>query len=346
MNNYTLREIKDELNREIQELEDIDPNWKNCRNCPLHGKCCIGNDIDIRDDEWEEIKHRLDENPFLQSQVKANFDSDSLCYFRTESRCLIHDIRPTNCLYTPYQVIQNLDDHKLTYSLRNSTCDFETETEDSLPLPEEKYLLPIPKTGHTYLLLNYWYRNFEEKSLGNFKEEARYRLQDYFEKRQKRNYYGTYHSPLGTIKMVSDGNSLNKLCFLDNKNVFETIKESENQSFPLFQKVTSWLESYFQGKPIPIDFSLNPSGTDFQRTVWSFTMTVPFGSTASYQDIAEKFHRPMSNQAIGQALSANPIILLIPCHRIIRSDGGLGGFSCGIEKKKFLLHFEKECVSS
>ncbi len=346
MKNYTLREIKDELNREIQELENIDPSCKNCRKCPFHGKCCIGNDIDIRDDEWEEIKHLLDENASLRSQVKANFDSGSLCYFRTDSCCLIHDLRPTNCLYTPYQVIQNLNDHKLTYSLRSSTCDFETETEDSLPLPEEKYLLPIPKTGHTYLLLNYWYRNFEEKSLGSFKEEARYRLQDYFEKKQMNGDYCNYRSPIGMIKMVSDGNSLTELCFSDNAQESCPLMEAENQSLSLFQKVTHWLDCYFQGKPKPIDFSLNPSGTDFQRKVWSFTMKVPFGSTASYQDIAEKFHRPMSSQAIGQALSANPIILLIPCHRIIRSDGGVGGFSCGIEKKKFLLRFEKECVSS
>lgn len=178
---YSLQEIKKELLQEISELEKKDPYWLNCRHCPRKGKCCIDNDIDIRDDEWEEIKSFLDQNEKIWNQVKKNFLAGSKCYFHTEKCCLIEKIRPTNCLYTPYQVIQNEYDQEIMFSIRNKECDFTTKTEKCKPLPPEAYLIYLEEAGHTYLLLNHWYLEFEEQSDGCFKEEGYWRLKDYFQ---------------------------------------------------------------------------------------------------------------------------------------------------------------------
>lgn len=182
MKSYSLSEIKQELLKEIGELEEKDPSWKNCRKCPFRGKCCIDNDIDIRDDEWEEIKALLDQNESIRNQVKENFINNRKCYFRTEKCCLIHPIRPTNCLYTPYQAIQNEFSLEVEYSLRSPSCDFETKTISlDKPLKKEDYLLYIPDSEHYYLLLNHWYGNFEERSEACFKDLAYWRLKEYFQ---------------------------------------------------------------------------------------------------------------------------------------------------------------------
>lgn len=181
--NYSLKEIKEELFKEISELEEKDPSWKNCRHCPFKGKCCIDNDIDIREDEWNEIKKVLDNNQSIKDQVKNNFINNSKCYFRTETCCLINDIRPTNCIYTPYQVIQNIYSNKLMYSLRSENCDFTTKEIDSKKLDEKDYLIKVPDSDHYYLFLNHWFLNYENNSIDCYKETGYERLKEYFEKK-------------------------------------------------------------------------------------------------------------------------------------------------------------------
>ncbi len=177
---YTLAEIKEELFREIDELEERDSSWKRCGHCPNHGKCCIDNDIDVREDEWEIIKAFLDRNEMERNRVKENLLSGRKCYFRTPEKCLIHKIRPTNCIYTPYQVIQNLFDHHIIYSLIDEECNFtEVEKPYKKLVPSKKFLTP-ETGGHVYLLLNYWYLNFESKSKKNDKKLAEERLKEYF----------------------------------------------------------------------------------------------------------------------------------------------------------------------
>ncbi len=177
--NYSLAEIKEELNREIEELEEKDPSYLNCRHCPYKGKCCIDNDIDIREDEWNEIKSLLDSSLEIKQKVRENFINDRKCYFRTDTCCLINDIRPTNCLYTPYQVIQNIYDFKITYSKRSPECDFETVEEDSFELDDKEYLKKIGE--HYYLFLNHWFLSFENQSENCYKETGFERLREYFE---------------------------------------------------------------------------------------------------------------------------------------------------------------------
>lgn len=178
--NYNLAEIKKELFHEIEELEKLDSFWKKCDHCPHHGKCCIDNDIDIREDEWEEIRGFLDTHEIERRCIRENLLSGRKCYFRVPEKCLIHEIRPTNCIYTPYQVIQNLYDHHIYYSLVSQDCDFK-EVDRPFPkqVPSKKFLVP-EKDGHVYLLLNYWYLRFESKSEKSEKKLGEDRLKAYF----------------------------------------------------------------------------------------------------------------------------------------------------------------------
>ena len=101
------------------------------------------------------------------------------------------------------------------------------------------------------------------------------------------------------------------------------------------------LDAYFSGQPVefeaPIWFAW---GTDFQRAVWEVVRSIPYGQTRSYSWVAERVGRPRACRAVGAALKANPILLLVPCHRVVRADGSLGGFSPGLEVKEWLLRHE------
>lgn len=185
MKNYKLEEIIEELNKEIEELEKNDSFWMKCKKCPFKGKCCIDNDIDIREDEWERIKKVLDSNRFIYNQVKSNFFNGKKCYFRTESCCLIHNIRPTNCIYTPYQAIITKYENHLIFNEIDDFCNFKRI---EIPFQIEKndsYLIDIPNFSHKYLYLNYWVNNFETQSIDGYKMLGEDRLKEYFFSRDK-----------------------------------------------------------------------------------------------------------------------------------------------------------------
>lgn len=181
---YTLDEIREELFSEIDELLDKDPYWHKCDHCNNKGKCCIDNDIEIREDEWERIKCLLDSSSDIRRQVKENLETGRKCYFRTESCCLIHDIRPLNCIYTPYQVIQNLYNDHICYSSIDDECNFVTKDYRIKKQVPSKKILYLDKEKRCYLLLNHWYLNYEEKSDKKEKEVAEKRLTEYFEARK------------------------------------------------------------------------------------------------------------------------------------------------------------------
>lgn len=108
-----------------------------------------------------------------------------------------------------------------------------------------------------------------------------------------------------------------------------------------FERLFNDLRAYFSGKPIRFNHALDLSGaTDFQKKVWLATEKIPYGKTRTYRQVAEAIGRPKAFRAVGQALRANPIPILIPCHRVIGSDGGLVGFSPGLEAKEWLLRLE------
>lgn len=110
---------------------------------------------------------------------------------------------------------------------------------------------------------------------------------------------------------------------------------------PLIVEAASQLRAYFRGGLRRFDLPLDLGGTAFQRTVWSALQRIPYGETRSYRDIAAEIGRPSASRAVGRANGANPVAIIVPCHRVIASGGSLGGYACGLELKRFLLDLER-----
>ena len=148
-------------------------------------------------------------------------------------------------------------------------------------------------------------------------------------------YSTTYASPLGTIVIESDGETLTGLRFADKTECVETKGE-----VPIIAEVRKWLDNYFSGKQPRNVPKIHPQGTDFQRKVWQALLTIPYGQTMTYGEIAQLVGC-RSAQAVGQAISRNPIALIIPCHRVVGAHGALGGYAFGIERKERLIQLEQ-----
>ena len=159
-------------------------------------------------------------------------------------------------------------------------------------------------------------------------------------------YIDHYDSPLGGVTLAGDGTALTGLWFDGQKYFAGTLSEAHTEKrLPVFDETERWLDCYFSGG-IP-DFTplLNPAGTAFRRTVWEILLTVPYGRTVTYGQIAERTAgrtgaARMSAQAAGGAVGHNPISLIIPCHRVVGSDGSLTGYAGGIDRKRRLLQLE------
>lgn len=150
---------------------------------------------------------------------------------------------------------------------------------------------------------------------------------------------GLMDSPIGLLAIDTDGNYITAI---------RVTKDRPGMIYdaPTIQTAKEWLESYFRGSaPSPSDLPLRPAGTPFQRTVWSLLLQIPYGESISYGALAQRTARllgkeRMSAQAIGGAVGRNPILIMIPCHRVLGADGSLTGFSDGIDKKIILLEHE------
>ena len=154
-------------------------------------------------------------------------------------------------------------------------------------------------------------------------------------------YTATYNSPLGPIVIESDGEALTGLRFGDSGigKALHLMPTHATSSLPISDEAIRWLDDYFAGKrPCNVP-RLNPQGSAFQKRVWQALLTIPYGKTVSYGEIA-RMVGCKSAQAVGQAVGANPITLIIPCHRVIAAHGQLGGYEYGIEIKKKLLEQE------
>lgn len=155
-------------------------------------------------------------------------------------------------------------------------------------------------------------------------------------------YFTSVDSPLGKIRLLSDGENLTGLYLPGQPGKLGDVQEE----LPIFAQTRSWLDSYFQGKnPSPNALSLAPKGTPFQKTVWQILLAIPKGQTRSYGDIAREMARrlgkgKMSAQAVGQAVGRNPISIIIPCHRVLGAQAQLTGYAGGLDKKIWLLNHE------
>lgn len=166
-------------------------------------------------------------------------------------------------------------------------------------------------------------------------------------------YYTSYNSPVGSITLASEGEYLNGL-WLDGQKYFAgTISEKmvEKDDIPVFKIIKKWLDNYFAGKNPKIDnLPLKPIGSEFRQNVWKILCEIPYGETITYGEIAEKIaHKTgkekMSAQAVGGAVGHNPISIIIPCHRVVGTNGSLTGYAGGIDKKIQLLKIENVDIS-
>ncbi|MEK2535056.1 methylated-DNA--[protein]-cysteine S-methyltransferase [Tetragenococcus halophilus] len=161
-------------------------------------------------------------------------------------------------------------------------------------------------------------------------------------------YKSKYASPLGNILILADNSFVLGLWFEDQKyyGASYSLEEAVDQENRVIKKVKEWLNDYFDGrKPAKEHLSLAPKVTDFRQKVLSILQTVPYGQTITYQQILDKLKENYgknvgSARAVGGAVGHNPISIIIPCHRVIGSDGSLTGYAGGIERKLKLLTLE------
>lgn len=174
-----------------------------------------------------------------------------------------------------------------------------------------------------------------------------------------------YNSPIGVLKISENNCKITSLYLYqkENTSLYLYRKESvsgdcsslpQDQQNPqnqqeqsgheqhseLLREACRQLDEYFQGKRKNFDLPIDYAGTPFQEKVWKELQNIPYGETRSYEYIAVKIGSPKAVRAVGQANNRNPILLIIPCHRVIHKNGDISGFACGIESKKYLLNLE------
>ena len=158
-------------------------------------------------------------------------------------------------------------------------------------------------------------------------------------------YTAHYASPFGPITLASDGTSLVGLWFDGQKYFAATLEDEHKQkSLPVFEEARRWLDIYFSGKEPGFLPPLAPKATPFRKKVWDILLSIPYGQTMTYGEIAKTIAREqssrMSAQAVGGAVGHNPISIIVPCHRVVGTNGSLTGYADGIDRKVQLLTLE------
>lgn len=142
-----------------------------------------------------------------------------------------------------------------------------------------------------------------------------------------------FKCPLGVVKIVGDASGISEISVLDEGEVSESIPNHLEQA-------VIQLQEYFEGKRTHFDLKLNPKGTDFQQSVWQELLNIPFGKTLSYMELSKKIGDVKAIRAVAAANGKNPLWIVIPCHRVIGTDGSLTGYAGGLWRKKWLLELE------
>lgn len=165
-------------------------------------------------------------------------------------------------------------------------------------------------------------------------------------------YVYHYLSPLDGITLSSNGTELTGLWFDGQKYFGDTLaKEYTEQALPIFEQTVRWLDIYFSGKAPDFTPPILMKTTPFRKAVWEIMLEIPFGQTMTYGEIADRLAKQkglskMSAQAVGGAVGHNSVSLIIPCHRVVGTNGSLTGYAGGIDKKVRLLKLEKADMSS
>lgn len=164
-----------------------------------------------------------------------------------------------------------------------------------------------------------------------------------------------YNSPIGVLKISEDDGKITNLSLYsksedstccaesqqNQQSIHNNVQRTKEQCSRLLAEACRQLDEYFQGQRKQFDLPINYKGTPFQERVWKELRNIPYGETRSYEDIAIGVGSPRAVRAVGQANHRNPILLIIPCHRVIHKNGDISGFACGIETKKYLLDLER-----
>lgn len=166
-------------------------------------------------------------------------------------------------------------------------------------------------------------------------------------------YITYYDSILGKLTIAGDGENIIGLWIEGQKYFADTIKNEniiKKDDISIFIKTKEWLDRYFRGeRPDIKELKLSPKGSEFRQNVWKILCRIPYGQTITYGKIAKEIAKlmnknSMSAQAIGNAVGHNPISIIIPCHRVVGTNGGLTGYAGGIDKKRGLLELENADV--
>jgi len=146
-------------------------------------------------------------------------------------------------------------------------------------------------------------------------------------------------SPLGELLVTRDESGIAGLYLPTGRNPV-TARPEWTRDDAAFDDVRAQLDEYFAGTRREFDLPLHPTGTGFQKRVWDALLEIPYGQTASYTDVATRAGSPRTVRAAGTALATNPLPIVVPCHRVLRTGGCLGGYTGGLERKQFLLELE------
>lgn len=163
-------------------------------------------------------------------------------------------------------------------------------------------------------------------------------------------YTGRYASPIGEILLAADNEGLTGLWFADQKYFAAHLdEENEERDTAAIKAAREWLDEYFAGNKPAVEVPLHIVGTPFQNEVWEILLSIPYGKTMTYGEIAQRIAKKrglarMSAQAVGGAVGHNNISIIVPCHRVVGSNGSLTGYAGGISKKIELLKIESVCL--
>jgi methylated-DNA-[protein]-cysteine S-methyltransferase len=159
-------------------------------------------------------------------------------------------------------------------------------------------------------------------------------------------HYRIMKSPIGPLYLVEENNELRVVTFA---NMWPTFKKKfsalEEKATPVLKQAETQLKEYFSGQRRTFDLPLKMTGTKFQNSVWSALGKIPFAETRTYKQQAEVIRSPKAVRAVGRTNGLNPFCIVLPCHRVVGSNGSLTGFAGGLKTKEFLLKFEATAVA-
>lgn len=155
-------------------------------------------------------------------------------------------------------------------------------------------------------------------------------------------YYSEIPTPLGTLHGLADTHTLLGLYYADQTSSPDLTPFKSSPDNAILQAARHQIQAYFNNPLYEFDLPLSPQITEFQQRVLSVLQRIPAGTTLSYQQVADALGQPTATRAVASAIAKNPLIIVIPCHRVIGQDGSLRGFAAGLERKQQLLNLEQE----